>query len=286
MQRSLIFVVVALVGLLCNTVRAGIVQSFQQTGNIGLEIAAAAGGNNSLVTGSLTLSQVVPGPVLKATLYANDWSGGPGSGGPLDLIFAGIPAGTNGPFNSDVALTTLYSYQWDVSSIVGGPGTFNYAIGQSSPGFQISGLALAVVYADPSAPKTTVTILEGAKQIGESGAETESANFTGLPAGATSLSVFTISDDTTGTGEAVQYNGNSVGGPIDANLGFNASLLTMSSTSLAGSNTVSISTGSDHMGWLLATSAVSVPEPSTLMMLLASSLAVIGFRWRRQRRRE
>ena len=276
MQRKLSFITSIAIALLATplVVNGALIQSYQQTGNIGLEMAGSAAGNFGLVNGSLTISPAVIGPVQKAFLYANDWN----SGGSLDLSLNAVPIGLASPFASDAAFSTLYAYRWDVTSQIFGPGIYNYTIGATSMGNQIAGVALAVVYADPSAPLTTVTIIDGAKQLGENGVpEIESASFTGLPAGATSLYTFTVSDDNTDSGEVVKYNGSSVGGPIDQNLGMNASLLTMSATSLSGTNSVSITTGTplgtDHFGWIVAAS--EVPEPATLSLLMIGGVAMV-----------
>ena len=278
MQRKLSLIASVAIALLLTplVVNGALIQSYQQTGNIGLEMVGSAAGNFGLVTGSLTVSPAVIGPVQKAYLYANDWNN---NGVSLDLSLNAVPVGTASPFASDVTLSfTLFAYRWDVTSQIIGPGVYNYTIGQTNTGNQIAGVALAVVYVDPSAPQTTVTIIDGAKQLGENGVtETESASFTGLPAGATTLYTFTVSDDNADSGEDVKYNGSSVGGPIDQGLGMNATLLTMSATSLPGTNSVSITTGTpagtDHFGWIVA--ATDVPEPATLALLAFGGVVMI-----------
>ncbi len=280
MRTHLTIITLVLTGLLIPTVASGALgQSYQQTGNIGLEMTGDAVGTGPSLTGTLTVSPSVVGPVQKAFLYTNDWN----AFGNLDLTFGGVPVGNALPFASDTALSTLYAYRWDVTAQVGGPGVYNYAIGQSFLGNQLAGVALAVIYTDPSAPLTTVSIIDGAKQLGDGGVpETESATFTGLPSGATTLYTFTVSDDSVDSGEVVKYNGISVGGPIDQGLGLNATLLQMPATSLAGSNGVSITTGTpsgtDHFGWIVA--ATEVPEPAIIATLSVAGLAAL----RRRRR--
>lgn len=281
------------------TPSAAIGQSFQQSGQLGLELAGAAGGNAALASGNLTLNNVIPGQIVQAYVYANDWNNG---GGALDLIFNAGPPVTVGPIASDTSglISNLYSYRWDVTSQVVGPQAYSFTIGQNTVmGNQIAGVGLVAVYQDFSQPNNTVTILDGALQVAENSmAETETLQFAGLPAGPTSLGLFTVSDDNAGTGEVVQYNGNVVGGPIDQNLGLNASLLTMTGNSVSGLNSLSITSsnqpgplGIDHFGILFATSQVTpgagvatVPEPSPL--LLAGILLVLGAGhgvWRKKR---
>jgi hypothetical protein len=79
--------------------------------------------------------------------------------------------------------------------------------------------------------------------------------FTLLPAGNTSVWVFTTDDDAT-PGETVSYNASTIGGPLNGNLGLNASVLQMSGVSVIGSNTLAISTINDHLTWILGATAV------------------------------
>ncbi len=279
--RGLTFLAVAVL-VLPALAGGALVQSFQQTGNLGLELAGAATGNTGVVSGTFTLSNVTPGPAVKAFVYANDWF----VGNPLDLTFAGVPVGAVGPFANDNTggFFNLFAYRWDVTPMVTGPGNHSFVIGQTNSGNQIAGAALVVVYNDPLAASTTVvTILDGAVMLGEAGVpEIETSTFLGQPAGATDVYVFTVSDDSADSGEIVTYNGANIGGPIDQFLGFNASLLKMSGTSSAGANNIAISTGTpagtDHFGWLVA--ATEVPEPATLSLLAFGGLTVM----RRKRR--
>ena len=76
-----------------------------------------------------------------------------------------------------------------------------------------------------------------------------------MPAGSTTVWVFTTDDDAT-SGETVSYNSANIGGPINGNLGLNASVLKMTGVSVSGSNTLSISTSADHLTWVLGATAV------------------------------
>jgi len=145
-----------------------------------------------------------------------------------------------------------------VTPFVLGAMSFPFQASETVFGLGIAGVGLVVVWQDPVEPMRTVTIIDGMKQVGESGPETESAVFTGLPSGPTQAWIFTVYDDAASSGETVSYNGSTIGGPIDGNLGLNASVLQMNTTSVAGNNTISVQTGSDHMGWMVAATAVDM----------------------------
>jgi len=146
------------------------------------------------------------------------------------------------------------------------PGATSYAVsfldgmGMHTP---VPGAALVVVWEDiTTQPTRTVTILDGIKQVGESGAETESMSFGVLPPGNTGVWIFTTDDDAS-TGETVVYNSATIGGPLVGNLGLNASVLQMSGTSNSTSNTLSISTMTDHFSWVMGSTAADVPPVAT-----------------------
>lgn len=252
--------------LLPSLARAGFTQSFQQTGQLGLEVTGVGGVNVSVVNGTLPLSGLPPAAVVqKAYLYASQNGGG---SNPLSAVFNGANLGAVGPLASDAAFLTLYTYRWDVTNnVVPGLISFPFTVTELVFGQGIAGVGLVVVWQDAAEPMRTVTIVDGMKQVGEAGPETESLTFTGLPAGPTKAWTFTVYDDSAATGETVSYNGSAIGGPIDQNVGLDASVLQMSTTSVSGNNTMSIQTGSDHMGWMVAATAVDVPpvgvEPHT-----------------------
>lgn len=241
-------------------VRAALLQTYQQSGNLGLEVTGVAGQNNPFVGGNLTLgSYPATAVVQKATLYASQTNNGMN---PLTATFNGVPLGAVGPTASDMAFTTLYTYQWDVTMFLFGTTVFPFLVSETMPGLGIAGVGLVVVWQDPSEPMRTVTIIDGMKQVGESGPETESVTFTGLPAGPTVAWTFTVYDDAAASGETVSYNGSAIGGPVDGNLGLNASVLQMNTTSVSGNNTLAIQTGADHMGWMVAATAVDMSPVS------------------------
>ena len=79
--------------------RAGLSQSFQQVGHLGLEVAGAPGGNHLISSGTLTLSQLpATAVVVRATLYTSQLNNGAG----LDAVFAGTNLGSVPPAASDV----------------------------------------------------------------------------------------------------------------------------------------------------------------------------------------
>ena len=237
---------------------AALSQSFQQVGHLGLEVAAAPGGNLLISSGTLTLSTLpATAHVVHATLYTGQVNNDTG----LDAIFAGTNLGSVPPAAFDGLSFRNYEYRWDVTSlVVPGVNTYGFTIGQKTVGGStVPGVALAVVWEDALEPTRLVTLVDGMRQVGETGTETESTVFTGLGEGATTVWSFTAWDDRTNTGEMVAYNGNPIGGPIDSNLGVMASLLRLEATSVNGPNTLSISTNLDSMGWLLAATAVTAP---------------------------
>ncbi len=276
-----------------SSANSSIIQSFQMSGQLGLEVAAAAGGNLHTASGSLTLNNVVAGPV-KAFLYATDFQSG---GNPYTGTFNGAPL-VAPVTSSDTTLPGIsYTHRWDVTPFIAGPGSYSYSFTGLAPGANpnfpsgslLSGVALAVVYNDPGASVgTLVTIMDGSQQLGEGMtiSETETINFTNLVAGLTTIHSFTVFDDNAESGEVVSYNGSTIGGPIDQSLGLNATLLTMSATSMAGTNALSLTTDPatpnvDHMVWALAASIVNpVPEPSAFALAVLGLLAAGLCQWR------
>jgi hypothetical protein len=235
---------------------AALSQRYQSTGNLGLEVAGAAANNLQIVNGTLTVSKPPLAATQKAFFYVSQINNPSG----LSVTFQNVGLGSIGPPASDAQFNTLYTYTFDVTPwVVPGVLTYSYSLGQPTAGSTIAGVALAVVWQDPSEPVRTVTIIDGMQQVGESGAETETVTFAGMPSGATSLWLFTVYDDSAASGETVSYNGGSIGGPIDGFLGLNASVLQLSATSVSGNNTLSIATINDHMGWMVAGAAVRLP---------------------------
>ncbi|HZL84650.1 MAG TPA: hypothetical protein VFD07_04650 [Candidatus Krumholzibacteria bacterium] len=231
--------------------------TFQQTGNLALEVTAVAGGNSVVAGGTMVLSRLpATATVVKATLYASQINNGVG----LHATFAGNNLGTVGPAASDSENNVFYAYQWDVTArLVPGVTFYTYSV---NGGNTIAGVALAVVWEDINEPTRMVAIVDGMLQVGENGAETESADIENLGHGATKVSIFTVLDDTINTGETVAYNDSIIGGPIDRNLGVLASLLELDCDSFTGTNRLSIWTDTDHMGWMIAGVEVTMPPVS------------------------
>ncbi|UCH84008.1 MAG: hypothetical protein JSW50_16515 [Candidatus Latescibacterota bacterium] len=238
--------------LTTHTSLAAFIQTYQATGNLQVEVAGAA----NLVPpamGTVTLTGIPSGTIKRAYFYATQTNNTLG----LSLTFNGAPLGTAGPYASEALLITLSTYRWDVtSSIIPGVASYGFSVldGMGIP-VAVAGVGLVVVWEDVSEPLRTVTIVDGVKQVGESGAETESMTFTGLPSGNTTVWIFTTDDDSS-TGETVSYNAVNIGGPLIGNLGLNASVLQMTGTSVLGSNTLSISTVTDHLTWVLGVTAI------------------------------
>lgn len=228
--------------------------AFQRMGNLAIAVVGAAGGNAAIAAGTMGLSRLpATATVVRATLYASQVNHAAG----LRARFAGVDLGTVAPAASDSVVQVMYSYAWDVKHLVH-PGTIEYSYSISS-GNAVAGLALVVIWEDINEPTRIVTLVDGIRQVGELGAETEKVEIQNIGPGATDISIFTVLDDAVNTGETVSYNEAAIGGPIDGNLGTLASLLSLRGESLLGTNTLSISTGTDHMAWMIA--AVSVTQP-------------------------
>jgi hypothetical protein len=242
---------------------AAFTQVYQAMGNLHLEVTGAAG-LGLPATGTLTLANAPQGTIKQAYLYATQTNNTVS----LTGTFAGAPLPITGPHASEALLITLSTYRWDVTANVV-PGVSSYAVtvtdGLGQP-IAVAGVGLAVVWEDATTqPMRTVTIVDGVKQVGEGGSETESMTFTTLPAGSTTVWVFTTDDDAS-LGETVSYNSSNIGGPLVGNLGLNASVLKMRGLSGLGSSTLSIFTSTDHLTWVLGATAVdqgTVPTPES-----------------------
>jgi hypothetical protein len=283
----------AAVTLFCVAAAEGsIFQSYQQSGQIGLEVVATVGQGTPIASGTFTLLQVT-GPVLKATFYASEWNN---NANPIDLALNTVNLGAVNPFANDVVFgpitQSMFTYRWDVTSLVMTAGSYNYTVGGISPGgITLPALALVVVYADPSGPNRQVTILDGAQQVGESSsAMSETFTLATMQAGPTVLNILSSMDDNNNSGETVSYNGNVVGGPFDQFLGLNATLDTSTTTSVAGNNTLVINSPGDYMGIVLATAAVTlpagpgnlgVPEAGAIVVWLMLAALALACQWRR-----
>lgn len=228
--------------------------AFQRMGNLAIEVVGVAGGNAPIAAGTMWLSRLpTTASVVQATLYASQVNNAVG----LRARFAGVDLGTVLPAASDSVIQAMYSYAWDVKDLVV-PGRIDYGFSISS-GNAIAGVALVVIWEDVNEPTRIVTLVDGIRQVGETGAEIEKVEFPDMGPGATDIFIFTVLDDAINTGETVAYNEVVIGGPIDSGLGSLATLLTLTGDSYLGTNTLSISTDTDHMAWMIA--AISVTQP-------------------------
>ncbi len=279
--------------VLSTSANAALIQTFQGTGNYGLEVTALGFGgsstNDSITNGTLNLASY-PGSAtaVQAYLYAYD-SNNPGT---VTGSFNGqsLLGGTSvGPNGTGVGFSTLYSYRWDVTSLMI-PGVTNYgwsfaevADQFNQQGHNISMALLAVVYSDPSLPTSTATIIDGMEYVGITNPDTKFVNFSSLPVGSNKLFAATYFDDAMNTGETISFNGSLVGGPLDQNLSLNGSLTQMSGTSGTGTNKMSITTGADQFGWGLAAALTTpVPIPASLWLFGFGLLGLIGIARRRK----
>jgi hypothetical protein len=260
-------------------VDASLLVSSIYTGNVDATMAAYAtsGGPGA---GTLTVSGIpVSATILQATLYGNNYFSSPS----MSANFDGNPLGPVGAFATNGGFR---AYKADVTSFVTGNGS--YSASYSGP-TNTYGLALVVVYADASLPSTRVEIADGAIDL--IGGPYSIANFSGAGAGAGRVFLHTAADNGLGqSNELIQLNGNTIGGPIDNNLGPFASLFSLPVTTLAGANALDIfDPAADQFGVDVAVlvspiaGEAAVPEPSTLMLLGSASLGWMTFRQLRRR---
>lgn len=281
--------------VLTTTAPGATVPGYQATGTLGMEVTGVGWttglGAVSSLSSTFNVTQIPFGAVVqKAFVYSADWNNG---GATLDLKLPSSPYLPGSPINSDSAFATLYGYRWDVTPyIMNTPLSYSFTIGLDAgmmpQGSQIYGAALAVVWNDPSAGVSTVSFVDGALQVAENTPtlDSESMTFTGMPAGNTTLHLFTVADDSAGSDEVIKYNSVSVGGPIDENLGNGASVVSISNltSQSPANNVVSISSSLDHFGWIF--SATIVPEPATTTLLALAAPLLAFAAWRRARRRK
>jgi hypothetical protein len=264
--------------------RADLITSYTVTGNVGATVAAypTAGGTGP---GTLNVSGIPAGStILQATLYANNYFSAPAT----SATFAGNPLGPVSAFATNIGFN---AYKFNVTSLVTGNGA--YSANYSGPN-NTYGLALAVVYSNPSLPRSTVSINDGAIDLGGNGFPANaSTTFAGAGAGSGTVFLHTLADNALGqSGEVISFNGTPIGGPIDANLGNFASLFALPVTTLAGANTLSVADPADQFGIDLAVlvspaaGGAAVPEPSSLALLALGGLALAGWRrWKGKRTR-
>lgn len=260
--------------------------AFQQTGYFAIEVAADGPGAAPNLTGTLNLAQL-PGSAVpvKAFLYAMDTNHPGGVSG----TFNNNPLPQVPSYATDSAFNTLYTFRWDVTNLIlPGVTSYGYQLMETPDQFmniggQLGVAALVVVYSDPSiTSKSVATIVDGMAYVGNPHGETESINITGLPVGSGTSAIDTVTylDDNFGTlpvnpsGEQVRFNGVSIGGPLDGNLALNGSLNNWTGATIAGLDSMSITTNDDEFGWVLTTILTPIPLPGALW-LMVPCLAVI-----------
>jgi hypothetical protein len=267
-------------------VQSALISSFQQTGTLDIDVTAVGLGSAPVQMGNLTLGNLPPTSLpVQGFLYAMDTN----HPGQMSASFNGTPLGAVAPYATDSAFNTLYTFRWDVTAFLG-PGINNhtYQINQIPDQFMNSGIgigvvALAVVYSDPSAGQNVATLFDGMIYVGNPNFSSETIGIAGVPPGTGTSVIRTVTylDDnfngTTDTGEVVSFNGNTIGGPLDGNLGLNGSLNQWSGTTVAGADMMNISTQTDEFGWVLTSIVTPVPLPAS-GGLLAAGLILYGRR--------
>jgi hypothetical protein len=223
--------------------------SFTMRGRIGVTAAALPYNNVPDPSGTFSVSSIPAGStIVKALLYLTDWVTGPSA----SATFAGTPFGPSAPLTTDpVGNLVLGVFRFDVTAQVTGNGSYAYTSSGISESY---GSALVVVYRNDALRGNKVWINDGAEAI--CCGATSTTQYTGGPRRPRTgrLIVFTQADDDLpgDSGEVISFNGNAVGGPIDANLGPYASLFDLAVSGLARTNTVAINTPNDFFGWHLS----------------------------------
>src|SRR5262249_43137113 len=130
-------------------------------GNYGAELTAIpVSARTTTVRGSLLLSRIpATARIEKATLYCNQWF----TTAPTSATIDGTSLPVAYTFDTD-GPHMLSAYRWDVTPYVSGNGSYQVTIG---PVHATYGVALAVIFSDPSLPPATVVMNEGATSVGE-----------------------------------------------------------------------------------------------------------------------
>jgi len=253
------------------------------TGQVDVSVSsfASAGSPGS---GTLNVAGLPVGAsIVNATLFTDNYFSNP----TVNATFAGNSLGSGTAFANDGG-TNLEEYSWDVTGLVTGNGSYSASYSGANNTY---GLYLVVVYSDPSLPANRVQVMSGALDIcGASSCSTTTQTFTGFGAGSGTLYIHTGADNTGQSGETINFNDFTVGGPIDANLGSFASLFVIPVSTLAGDNTINInSQQGDQFDWDLAVLSGSggpttVPEPVTSLLVFSGLAAIVTARKYQPRR--
>ncbi|MFO0836693.1 MAG: hypothetical protein U0638_17150 [Phycisphaerales bacterium] len=245
-------------------------------GNVGGQLHAVAFPSVSNAVGNWSLGGIPAGATIEAAyVHCNDWFNG---GSALTLSFNGNSGVSQTAYESAISgAGDLFDYRWDVTSMITGNGGYSFDI---RGGQQIYMASLHVVFSHASLPAGSVHTYEGAEHVGE-GHTTDSYSFNLLnaAAGPAYFQMVTQADDTATTGEAIYYNGIKVAGPIDANLGPNASRIQAPVVNNGVAEQIAINTYGDWFGMHVAMVTTTLPTPGA-----AALFGVAGLMASRRRR--
>lgn len=262
-SKRLGFVALAIAAA-CGSANATINNTGNYFGNVGGQLTAVAFAGSSSGSGSFFVGGMPAGSsILAAYVNTNSWFD---PGASQTLIFDGNNKGSTTAYESALSGSgDAFDYRWDVTSNVVGNGFYSFDVGPAS---QLYMASLYVVYSHPSLPLGSVHTYEGVEHVGE-GHTTDSYSFnlTGASAGPAYFQIVTQADDTSTTGEQIFYNGNLVGGPIDNNLGPNASMISSPVVNNGVSETISIDTYGDWFGLHVALVTTTIPAPGCLALV-------------------
>ncbi len=226
-------------------------------GHVAATVASFPAAYGTTVNGSLSIAGL-PGTatIVKATLYADNYNNAGGAN--PSMTFAGNSLGAPASSGTNGQST---NYQWDVTNLVTGNGSFAASLSGMTNNY---GVTLLVIYSDPSLPDQNVTVNDNPADLHPQGSSvTFTETYKNSIAGIGDLWIHTDADNGTTsptgadfgadqTGETISLNGQVIGGPIDANLGYAASLFHFTNLNANNNkNTVSIMSPGDWFDWNL-----------------------------------
>jgi hypothetical protein len=238
------------------------VEGFEGQVDVVVDVVPQNGATNP--SGTLTIAGIpATATVLRAWFITTAFANVAQNATPT---FDGNALGTKAADDSDPGpILLLQHYRFDVTAFVPSPGNGNYPYSVSGTN-DAYGDILVVVFQDSSLPTSRIEINDGAENLENA---TSTTSFAGFGAGAGRLIVFTEADDTgSGGGESLAFNAATVLGPGDIyseNQGPFATLLDISVTVVAGTNTMSVTTGNDQLGLhlgILVGPPASLPTPT------------------------